>query len=124
VAHRVLDIGQCNADHGRISEILDQNFDVIIDRAHCYDEALKMALDTPFDLILINRIMDADGTPGMDILNALKSQPSTVEVPVIIVSNYDETQNDAVASGAVRGFGKSELDASETMKTLSKFLDA
>ena len=122
MSRNVLDVGQCNADHTRISNLLNRQFDVRIQRAHSFDEALKMALDTPFDLILINRIMDADGAPGADILNALKSQPSTAEVPVMIVSNYEESQESAVAAGAVRGFGKAALDDAETTELLRQFI--
>ncbi len=120
---KVLEIGQCNADHERIAQVLSRDFDVNIERAHSFDEAIQKALDTPFDLILINRILDADGTLGMAILHELKSQPSTAEIPVMIVSNYEETQADAVAAGAEGGFGKSALDDSETKQALSQFLD-
>lgn len=119
---KVLDVGQCNADHSRITSTLEQNFDVEIHRAHSHDEAIKLALDTPFDLILINRLLDADGTPGMDILSTLKTNPSTAEVPVMVVSNYDDAQQAAVAGGAVEGFGKAALDAEETKELLVKFL--
>ena len=122
MSRNVLDVGQCNADHTRISNLLNRQFDVSIQRANSFDEALKMALDTPFDLILINRIMDADGTAGADILNALKSQPSTAELPVMIVSNYEEAQAAAVAAGAVSGFGKAALDDAETTELLRPFI--
>ncbi len=122
VSRKVLDVGQCNPDHARITEFLQREFDVEIQRAHSFDEAVKSALDTPFDLILINRILDADGTAGMAILYELKSQPSTADVPVMIVSNYLDAQNSAVESGAIRGFGKSELNKPATREMLAKYL--
>ena len=122
MSRKVLDVGQCNFDNSRISHILQQHFDVEVDRSHSHDEAIKSALDTPYDLILINRILDADATAGMDILSSLKTQPSTAETPVMIVSNYQETQDEAVARGAVAGFGKSSLDSEETIAKLSLYL--
>ncbi len=122
MSRKVLDVGQCNADNSRISDLLERHFDVEIHRSHSHDEAIKSALDTPFDLILINRILDADGEPGMDVLASLKTKPSTAEMPVMIVSNYQETQDEAVARGAVPGFGKSELDSQETVAKLSLYL--
>ena len=119
---KVLDVGQCNADHSRISDLLTRSFDVQISRAHSHDEALQLATDTPFDLILINRLMDADGSEGMSILHTLKSKPDTSEVPVMIVSNFEDAQNSAVESGAKRGFGKSALDDKETINVLSELL--
>ena len=122
MSRKVLDVGQCNADNSRISSLLKKHFDVEIDRSHSHDEAIKAALDTPYDLILINRILDADSTAGMDILASLKTKPSTAETPVMVVSNYQETQEEAVSRGAVPGFGKSELDAEETIAKLALYL--
>jgi len=119
---KVLDVGQCGFDNSRISSLLQKHFDVQVDRSHSHDESIKLALDTPYDLILINRILDADSTAGMDILASLKTQPSTAETPVMIVSNYQETQDEAVAQGAVQGFGKSNLDTEETIANLAKYL--
>ena len=122
MTRKVLDVGQCNADHSSITSTLKKNFDVEIHRAHSHSEAIKLAGDTAFDLILINRLLDADGTPGMDILNALKANASTAEVPVMVVSNYKEAQEKAVEKGAVEGFGKAALNSAETMEILSKYL--
>ena len=93
-----------------------------IHRANSFDEAIQSALDTPFDLILINRILDADGPAGMGVLYELKSQPSTADVPVMIISNYADAQDTAVESGAVRGFGKAELANPATRASLAQFL--
>ena len=95
---------------------------VEVDRSHSHDEAVKLALDTPYDLILVNRILDADATQGMDILSTLKTKPSTAETPVMIVSNYQQTQDEAVARGAVAGFGKATLDSDETLEKLTLYL--
>jgi len=122
VSRKVLDVGQCNADNSRISSLLQKHFDVEVDRSHSHDEAIKLALDTPYDLILINRILDADSTAGMDILASLKTKPSTAQTPVMVVSNYQQTQEEAVSRGAVPGFGKSELDADETIAKLALYL--
>jgi len=122
VSRKVLDVGQCNFDNSRITHFLQQHFEVEVDRSHSHDEAIKSALDTPYDLILINRILDADSTPGMDILASLKTQPSTAEMPVMVISNYQETQEEAVSRGAVPGFGKSNLDAEETIAKLALYL--
>jgi len=123
VSKKVLDVGQCDADHFRISVVLDK-FDVEIFRAHSHDQALKLAVDHSFDLILINRIMDADRTPGMDVLHSLKSQPSTAEAPAMIVSNFEEAQKAAIESGAVTGFGKANIDHKETSDLLAGYLNS
>jgi len=101
---------------------LKNQFDVEIHRAHSFDEASKMAADTTYDLVMINRVLDADASPGMAILHALKSQPTTADIPVMIVSNFQDAQDKAIESGAVLGFGKAELDAESTRQKLAKYL--
>ncbi len=122
MTRKVLDVGQCNADNSRISDLLKKNFQVEVHRSHSHDEAIQAASKTTYDLVLVNRLLDADGTPGMEILASLKKSPSTADVPVMIVSNFQETQDEAVAHGAVAGFGKAELDSEETLSKLAQYL--
>ena len=122
MTRKVLDVGQCNADNYRISELLKQHFDVQIDRSHSLTHAIESATNTTYDLILINRLLDADGSAGMDVLASLKLNPSSAETPVMIVSNYQDAQDLAVKSGAVAGFGKAELDSEETLAKLEQHL--
>ena len=122
VKRKLLDVGQCDADHFRISSTLGENFDVEIQRAHSHDEALKLATDTSFDLVLINRLLDADGSPAMDVLSELKATPATAEIPVMVVSNFEDAQKTAVQAGAVQGFGKAALDSNETKELLAQYL--
>ena len=119
---KVLDVGQCDADHSRITELLQKNFDVEIKRAHSQDDVVSLVNDSEFDLILINRLLDLNGNAGMDVLRWLKSNESTKSTPTMIVSNYEEAQQQAVAEGAVNGFGKSALDAPSTQSTLAEYL--
>ena len=119
---KVLDVGQCNADNSRISQLLQKHFDAQVDRSHSLDEAVKAATSTAYDLILINRLLDANGSAGMDVLASLKSNPASTDIPVMIVSNYQEAQDQAVQNGAVAGFGKAALDSTDTLEKLSQYL--
>lgn len=119
---RVLDVGQCGFDHERISHFLNASFDVEIVQAHSHDEAIKLAGESKFDLILINRLLDADHAPGIEIIKELKSTDATANVPVMIVSNFQDAQDEAVGHGAEVGFGKAALDAPETMERFTKYL--
>ena len=119
---KVLDVGQCNADNSRISQLLQKHFDAQVDRSHSLDEAVKAATSTAYDLILINRLLDANGSAGMDVLASLKSNPASADIPVMIVSNYQEAQDQAVQNGAVAGFGKAALDSADTLEKLSQYL--
>ena len=41
----------------------------------------------------------------------------------MLVSNYEQAQADAIEQGAVPGFGKSKLNASETTDLLRQYLN-
>lgn len=119
---KLLDVGQCDADHFQISTTLGKIFNIEIQRAHSRDEAIKLATETPFDLVLINRLLDADRSSAMDVLSELKATPSTAEIPVMVVSNFQDAQKTAVEAGAVQGFGKAALGNNETKELLAKYL--
>ena len=119
---QVLDVGQCDLDHGNITTILEANFDVKVSRPHSRAEAIKMAASENYDLVLINRLFDRDGSEGMDVVSDLKANDQTSEMPVMIVSNYEDAQVAAVEAGAVRGFGKSALDSDATLEILKTYL--
>ena len=119
---KVLDVGQCNADNYRISKLLQQHFDVQIDRSHSLTEATEAESNTAYDLILINRLLDADGSAGLDVLASLKVDPSSADIPVMVVSNYQDAQDLAVQRGAVVGFGKADLDSEAILAKLKQYL--
>jgi CheY-like chemotaxis protein len=82
-------------------------------------EALRSAA---FDLVLVNRKLDQDYSDGIELLRALKGDPDLRAIPVMMVTNYAEHQDTAVAVGALRGFGKLEFDSSATVEKLRPWL--
>lgn len=76
-----------------------------------------------FDLILINRKLDQDYSDGIDVLKLLKANAQFEQIPVMLVTNYQEHQQAAVEAGAVLGFGKLELQAAETHQRLASILN-
>ena len=122
MAKRVLDVGNCNMDHGSLTRLLTREFDVEIVRAHKIDDALAAMEKGAFDLVLVNRQMDRGGAPGLAIIEEIKRRPETSATPVMMITNFAEHQQTAVASGAEPGFGKSELDSPSTRERLAKFL--
>ena len=122
MTRKVLDVGQCQPDHARIARLLQGNFEVEIQCANSRDQALELAAQGLWDLILINRILDADGDNGLEIVRLLKSDPRTSAIPVMLVSNFPDAQTSAVEAGAERGFGKQELDEPATVDRLREWL--
>lgn len=119
---KLLIVGQCDFDYQRIRHIITKSYEIEVYRADSLDDALQSALDRQFDLIMINRLLDTDRSEGMAVLHELKSNPATENTPAMIISDYQETQDAAVAAGAKRGFGKASLDTPETFELLSVFL--
>lgn len=117
--HRILDVGQCKFDHGNICRTLTNAFDVDVDLAHTAGEAMEAVKSESYDLILVNRILDADGSPGLDLIRLLTTDAATRKIPVMLVSNSAEAQDAAVTLGARRGFGKDELDSPAPVDRLS-----
>lgn len=122
MTRRVLSVGQCAADHYGISQFLQRHFDVQVVPADRQLDALEHLRERCFDLVLVNRKLDIDGSEGTGILRAIKADPQLAETPVMLVSNYPESQQQAVAAGAVYGFGKSEYGSAETVERLRHFL--
>ena len=119
---RVLDVGQCAADHGSIRRLLASQFDAEVIQAHSSREALDSLRSSPFDLVLINRQLDADGSSGLAILRSIKADEALKSTPVMLVTNYADVAAEAVAAGAEPGFGKAKLAAPETLERLATFL--
>jgi two-component system chemotaxis response regulator CheY len=73
--------------------------------------------------VLINRKLDADYSDGIEILKLIKADATVADVPVMIVTNYPEHQDAAIAAGGIRGFGKLEYDRPETKERLAAVLN-
>jgi len=117
----VLSIGQCSADHASISRLLQTKFQAFIKTADSIDEAVKHSHNSSIDLILVNRIFDLTGEEGLNFIRDHLAGPAKL-IPVILISNYADAQESAVALGARRGFGKAALNSPETEKILREFL--
>lgn len=122
MSKRVMNVGQCVPDHGSISRFLQSHFDVQVDKVDSVPDTLAGLRQRRYDLVLINRKMDADYSDGTDVLQLIKADPVLAPVPVMLITNYPEHQENAVALGAVYGFGKAELGSSDVVTRLEPFL--
>lgn len=119
---RVLSVGQCAPDHYSIKMLIEHDFDAKVDAVSGIGEALNLMRQEKYDLVLVNRVIFNDGSDGMELVRIAKSEE--LSTPVMLVSNYADAQSEAVAAGAVPGFGKSSLHATQTREHLLKFLPA
>lgn len=110
---KVLDVGNCAPDHTSITRFLTSHFDCEVLQADRAADALSLARQAPPDLVLVNRKLDVDYSDGLDVIRQLKDDPATADIPVMLITNYPEHQDAAEAIGALRGFGKLELENPE-----------
>jgi CheY-like chemotaxis protein len=118
----ILDVGNCGPDHSALGAMLRKHFDVELLKADQLSDTLATLQRQNVDLILINRKLDIDYSDGIEILHVLKKSEAYRDVPVMLITNYAEHQQQAVAAGALLGFGKLELHAPETLERLRAIL--
>jgi len=111
-------IGHCGPD----SSYLRMNISKAIPGARIIsvddDQSLKAALETGVDLALFNRVLDYgfEQTNGAEVIRLLgRFYPAT---RMMMVTNYPEAQAEAIAAGAIPGFGKRELGSSRVLQLL------
>jgi len=88
-----------------------------VERADTGDEAAELLASHDYDLVLVNRVLAADRSSGLDVIERLRAE--NVHVPIMLVSDLPEAQDAAVALGAVRGFGKARLGERSTLDLVS-----
>lgn len=122
MSKRVLDVGNCGMDHGSITRLVQREFGAETSAAHDAAQALREAKSGKYALILVNRVFDGDGSSGLELIQTLKADPATKDLPVMMITNYPDHAAKAVAAGAEPGFGKSTLQEPETIARLAKYL--
>jgi len=88
------------------------------------EEALRLARSGPLDLILLDLIMPK--LNGFQVLDALKKDPSTTHIPVIILSNLgqDRDVQQAMEAGATAYFIKADLSLQALVQRVEEALTA
>jgi hypothetical protein len=116
----VLSVGQCSFDDSRLARVLAVEADAHMDRAHSAEDARQKIAATPYDLVLVNRVIDGDGASGVDFIAELRKVDGAP--CAMLISDYPDAQAAAVANGAVAGFGKSSLGSAEVGQRLRQAL--
>ncbi len=118
----VLDVGNCGPDHASIKRMLQSNFDVNVLQAHNATDTLAILGTQPIDLVLINRKLDEDYSDGIEILKLIKADEKIGGIPVMLITNYEEHQAQAISLGALAGFGKLSLNSTQTHQRIAEAL--
>jgi DNA-binding response OmpR family regulator len=114
MAIRILDVGQCGFDGPRMEKLWRKKLGAEVDRVDNADQAAKSLAEQPYDLVLVNRVLAKSGASGLDVIKRVHTDAP--DVPVMLVSDLPEAQEQAVALGAAQGFGKADLEDPQTLK--------
>jgi CheY-like chemotaxis protein len=118
---RVLSIGNCGFDNGSLRSAVS-GFGAEVAAAEDWSDAAELLRQQEFDLVIVNRKLDADASDGLEIIREIKQSPEFQDTPVMLLSNYPEYQAKAIAAGTEPGFGKAQLHSRETSELLGKYL--
>lgn len=118
----LLDCGNCGPDFNAIRQMVSSNFGAEVVQSDGIEDTLEILRSRPIDLVMVNRKLDRDYSDGLEVVRAIKADPEVAEVPVMLVTNYEEHQLAAIEAGCVRGFGKLAINDPATRKAIEPYL--
>jgi len=120
----VIDCGNCGPDYNSIRKLVQSRFDAVVLQTDALEDTLALLGQRPVDLVTVNRKLDRDYSDGLDVIRGIKADPRWAQLPVMLITNYEEHQAEAIAVGAVHGFGKLQLSDPATASLLEPYLGA
>lgn len=108
-------VGHCGFDSGTLQQFAKQ-VAPLAQVSRVNDQRGLEQLPKPGTLLLVNRVLDGSfktGGSGVDLIRELAGTDDAM--PTMLVSNYEDAQQEAMDAGALRGFGKSHVADSNTV---------
>lgn len=113
---RVVLVGHCGVDGPRLKEAIESGASPCEVLRINTPEELESVCREGADLLLVNREPVGFDEQGMDLLRDLcKRYPGQ---KVMLVSDYEDAQQEAVKAGALPGFGKADLGSPRLVETV------
>ncbi len=106
---RIILIGHCGPDSSYLRMAARQADPKAVIVAADDEQTLQQALGVGGGLYLINRQLDYGmrESMGVELIRRLKKEYP--QLKMMLISNYPEAQAEAIAAGALPGFGKREI---------------
>ena len=118
MAKKIVLVGHCGADSAYLRIAVGSAAKDATIVAADDSSDLNRALQDGADLVLVNRQLDY-GFPteeGVELIRSLREKHPNLSY--MLVSNYPEAQEAAVAAGALPGFGKREIGSPRVKELL------
>ena len=122
MGQRIVLVGHCGVDAPRLEREVSKS----IPRAEvlCVNTEMQLqdVVDEGADLFLVNRQLPYgfESEEGVELIHEL--QQMHPDAKTMLVSNYAEAQAEALAAGAVPGFGKRELGQPRVVQLIREAL--
>jgi CheY-like chemotaxis protein len=101
--------------------LAEAGFDVV--EASDGEQALRQAQENPPDLIILDILLPRLG--GEQVLQALRQDPATARIPVIVVSSLSQSNSERMKqAGATAYVEKSKLDPAKNGEALVRLVNA
>ncbi|MFK7790041.1 MAG: hypothetical protein AB8C95_11200 [Phycisphaeraceae bacterium] len=106
---RIALVGHCGFDSGSLSRFASNAApDAEVVRVN--DQKSLDDVANADTLLLVNRVLDGRFTVGGSGIELIKTIAAQADAPpTMLISNFAESQEEAVAAGALPGFGKSQV---------------
>lgn len=106
---RIALVGHCGFDAGPLSRFAKEVAPHA--RVVCVNEQAELDdLMGSNTLLLVNRVLDGRfdvGSSGIELIREVAAQADWI--PAMLISNYEDAQQQAQEAGALPGFGKSQI---------------
>jgi hypothetical protein len=116
---QILLVGHCVPDMYMLRSKMQQLFpDAVVDS--CRSQSELDAKSNSKSLLLVNRVLDGmfDTDGGIELIGKLAQADDAPKM--MLISNFPESQEEAVNVGALVGFGKSQMGSEQTEDKLRK----
>jgi ActR/RegA family two-component response regulator len=123
MAKKVLLVGHCGPDSSYLRMVIRSAVPEAQIISADNSLALTRALTEGVNLVLVNRVLDADldETSGIDLIQRLRE--TNPKLKMMLISNFADAQAAAVAAGAIPGFGKRDIGSSVARSALMHALE-
>lgn len=123
---RVALIGHCVPDSGMLKTVVSRIFPAC-EVVRVNDEQTALDEVKRSDLLLINRQMDGDfpgvSGGGINLIRELLGVPGR-KAALMLISNFEDAQQEAVGVGAAPGFGKVRAGSAEAAERMRAAVSA
>jgi two-component system chemotaxis response regulator CheY len=79
---KILSVGNCSFDHGRLARMMGRHFQAEVFAARHAEEAFQRLRAERFDLVLVNRVFHGNRQEGLEAIRSLKADPGLAATPV------------------------------------------